>query len=96
MSAKTMIAHRIDRAVKRANRASRRKQVKDSSITKRAALALFVARQRGKSRRELAHRVGTYMLNEIEHGGQCSMKDYSTVTPRWVISYYLGIRRRGK
>ena len=51
------------------------------------------AKQRGQQRRELALRVGTFLLNEIEHGGQCSIADYRTVTPRWVLSRYQPRRR---
>jgi hypothetical protein len=64
------------------------------SIAQRAARRTAEAKARGRARRELATRVGTFILNEVEHGGQCSIEDYSIITPKWLISYYLGVRRR--
>lgn len=51
---------------------------------------------RGRARQFLALQIGMHVLNEIEHGGQCSIGDYTSVGPKWCISYYLGVRRRGQ
>lgn len=66
---------------------------KATSITQRAATALADARRRGHARASLALRVGTFVMNEIEHGGQCSIDDYTTVTPRWILARYHHRRR---
>lgn len=67
-----------------------------ASITQRAAIAAEVAKERGRERRELATRVGTYILNEIEYGGACSIEDYSVIHAKWAVQYFLGTRRRGR
>jgi len=84
MSAKKMIARRIDRAVERANRRAKRDAIKK------------VQADRGRARRFLAQQMGVFMLNELEHVGCFSIKDYANIRPKSVINAWVnefGIRR---
>lgn len=66
---------------------------KQKSINQRAARAIAEAKARGIHRRELAIRVGTFVLNEMEHGGQIYVEDYRTVSPGWVL-HEAGFKKR--
>lgn len=62
------------------------------SIHQRAVRARQEARRRGLQRQALANRVGTFILNAIEHGGRMYIRDYSTVTPAWIVAMYDAVR----
>lgn len=76
MSAKTMIARRTERAVARACRVAARKRKHEQTAI-------------GRARQFLALQMGMYMLNELEHVGCFSIKDYTRIRPKSVINAWV-------
>lgn len=71
-------------------------KAKKGPTTKSIGEAATQMKERGRDRRELATRVGTYILNEIELGGACHIENYNVIHAKWAVQYFLGTRRRGK
>lgn len=82
MSAKSMIARRIQKAVARTTRADLKRKLTRERL------------RRGRERQFLALQVGTFVLNEVEHGGRMYLENYLSVSPRWILARYEHHRRR--